>query len=538
MTPDARPRLDWRRLDALAPGIARPTYRPDAVRIGIVHLGVGNFHRAHQAPCFDDALNAGDLRWGVCGANLQRPVLREALLPQQGLYTLVVDPGGPGGPCGPAASADGSGQPALRVIGCLRELLTAADDGAALIARMADPAVHWWTLTITEKGYGRAADGTLDMREPALQADLAATALPRTAPGLLYAALLRRFGGGEATGAPTRRLARQAAAARALTIASCDNLSANGRTLRGLLLAFAEQARREPRWRAFGGKLQGAAGPVDATDCLPELIATSIAVPDSMIDRIVPATTDALRAGVADALGCVDAWPVPAEPFSQWVIADVVTGARPPLARSGVEWVADVAPYEALKLRMLNAAHSAMAYAGLLCGHATVDQAIADPAIRAWIGRLWSCSVVPTLPPAAAQRAPAYADALLARFANPATAHALRQIGMDGSLKLPLRWLPTWRAARTLGLPAVEIVQAFACWIRWLQTVVPEALADPKAAQLTAAARRTDAAAAVLDCLGLDPAEREPLAGAIVPPLARLAHEGVAPVLLASAGPA
>ncbi|MGE0312505.1 MAG: mannitol dehydrogenase family protein [Lautropia sp.] len=476
------PRLTPRSLASVATAHRVPAYRLQDLRIGVVHLGVGNFHRAHQAPCYDAIAHAGDLRWGVSGVSLQRPALRDALAPQSGLYALD------------------TGDARLQVIGCLRETLAATDPGAAdaIAARMADPQVHWWTLTVTEKGY------CLDAGHPGLRADLEDGSRPATAPGQLFAGLVRRFGERAATDTrdalPLASAVR--AAASALTIASCDNLSGNGRTLRRALRGFAEAARREPHWRARAGRLAGEAGPIDAIDLLPELIEERVAFPDSMVDRIVPATTDALRERVASRLGLVDAWPVATEAFTQWVIEDRIRGARPALERCGVQWVDDVGPYEALKLRLLNAAHSVLAYAGLLAGHETVDQAFSDPAIGGFVERYWRETAIPALPSTARAQAEAYCTSLRARFANPGIRHALAQIAHDGSLKIPLRWLGP---DRSIEVPGTALEPALACWIRWLATAPAAQVVDPLAPRLRDAARHPDpatAAAGVLAILG------------------------------------
>ncbi len=500
-------RLGWSTLGQCAPQVRRPAYRPEQVSIGVVHLGVGNFHRAHQAPCMDDAIARGDARWGISGVSLKRPLLRDALAPQGGLYALDAGEGG------------------LRIIGAIREVLVAGTDDEAIVARMADARVSWWTLTVTEKGYclgprGPDAGATpasiaLDHSNPGLQADLAFATRLQTAPGQLFAAIVRRFGErahAERAGALPRLDAVQASA-RLLTIASCDNLSGNGRSLRAALLAFAEAARREPAWRASAGRLAGTQGPVDAIDAMPALIATSIACPDSMVDRIVPATTDALRDRVDRELGVSDAWPVATEPFTQWVIEDSVLGPRPELERSGVEWVDDVGLHEALKLRLLNAAHSVLAYAGLLAGHTTVSEAIGDPAIRRFVERFWRGSAIPALPPAAQSRAPAYCASLLERFSNPAIRHALAQIAQDGSLKIPLRWLGGTD-------PGDDVAVALACWIRWLRRTPLEGLADPRALDLKHAADTADDGRAVSGALAIVGADSPRLAARVARALA------------------
>lgn len=414
-------RLSQAALAALPPSVARPA----AARAvgshaapGVVHLGVGNFHRAHQALAFDDLIEAGDARWGVCGVSLKRPAMRDALAPQDGLYSLLV--------------RDGTGTRA-RVVGALRELLVAPQQAAAVLARLADARTRLVTLTITEKGYDE------------------------TGPGSALAVLLAGLA------------ARRAAKAGGVSLLSCDNLAGNGERLRERLLRAA------------------ASSPLPDSALLARWIDAEVVCPNSMVDRIVPSTTDADREAASGLLGMRDAWPVVAEPFSQWVLEHRFAGDPPPLARVGVQLVTDAAPWEAMKLRMLNAAHSAMAYLGAAAGLGTVDVAVAEPRLRAFIARLWQ-QVQPTLPPAVRAEAPAYANRLMARFANPALGHSLLQISMDGSRKLPQRLVSSLIEARREGLPHDAMVTALAAWMRFLEGVDdlgrPLPLDDPLAARL------------------------------------------------------
>jgi fructuronate reductase len=405
-------------LAGLPADVRRPGYPRAGVAIGVVHLGVGNFHRAHQAIAFDDLLVAGDLRWGVCGVSLRSAATREALGPQDGLYALL--------------ERDGGGT-RVRVPGALRELLLAPAQRAAAIARLADPAVRAVTLTITEKGYD----------------DLG----PSGAIALLRDGLA----------------ARRAAGAGGLTLLSCDNLAGNGRRLRERLLQAAA---------------------ADAT--LAAWLEREAACPDTMVDRIVPATVDADRAEAAARLGCADAWPVACEPFSQWVVEARFAGETPPLERVGVRVVADVAPWEAMKLRMLNAAHTALAMLGAPAGIATVDAAIAEPRLAAFVDRLWT-QVAATLPASVRAEAPAYAARLRERFANPALRHRLLQIAQDTSRKLPQRLVATVDDAAAAGRPYDAALLAIAGWMRFCAGAdgrdgeLP--LDDPLAARLRPLAR-------------------------------------------------
>jgi fructuronate reductase len=431
---DVAGRLSEATLAGLPAHIARPAYDRSHAALGVVHLGVGNFHRAHQAVVFDDLLAAGDPRWAVCGVSLRRPAMRDALRPQDGLYTVLV--------------RDGAGTRA-RVVGALRELLVAPEAPAAVVDRIAAARTRLVTLTITEKGYDETGPGS--------------------AVGLLAEGLA----------------ARRAAGAGGLSVLSCDNLAHNGARLHERLLRAAHAI--DPALAAWAAR--------------------ELACPDTMVDRIVPATVAADRAEALALLGCEDAWPVAAEPFVQWVVEDRFAGDAPPLAAAGVQVVADVAPWEAMKLRLLNAAHSTLAYAGAPAGLATVDAAIAEPVLRAFIAQLWR-EAAPTLPPAVRREAPAYCERLLVRFGNPALHHRLLQIAMDGSRKLPQRLVATLREARALGAPHDALTWAVAAWMRFAGGVDERGgalpLDDPLAARLRRlAAPRGDASATVRALLGV-----------------------------------
>ena len=415
------------RLSAQTPlpaSVRAPGYDRTAQAAGIVHIGIGAFHRAHQAVYTDEAMGAGDRDWGITGVSLRSGDVAAQLNPQDGLYTVS------------ARSAGGTG---LRLIGAVQKVLVAADDPQAVIAAIAAPATHIVSFTVTEKGYLRGPDGTLDLA---------------AAKGA--SSLYRFVGAGLA--------ARQAAGLPGLTLLSCDNLAGNGAALKALMRQYL--AAENPGlvgW--FNGECR---------------------CPATMIDRIVPATTEADRAVVEAALGARDEGAVVTEGFSQWVIEDDFAGPRPRWEAAGAELVADVAPYETAKLRMLNGAHSALAYIGLGLGHDHVHQAIADPAIRPVIERLMREEAAPTIEAAPGQDLAAYADALLDRFANPALHHRLIQIAMDGSQKIPQRWLETlaWHQTRGARCPALET--AIAAWIAFLRS--GHRIDDPLAEKLREAA--------------------------------------------------
>lgn len=432
-------RLGNASLDSLPASVARPAYDRSAVTPGIVHLGVGAFHRAHQAAMTEAALAAGARDWGIIAASLRSPDTRDALALQDGLYTLAV------------RSEAGE---RFAVIGAISEIIVAPENPARLVAAMADPRIRIVSLTVTEKGYCHdPATGRLDETHPDIVHDLAHPDRPRSAPGFLLAAL---------------RL-RQAASVAPFTVLCCDNLPANGRTVHRVLTRMAE--RIDPRLGAF--------------------VAAHLACPSTMVDRIVPATTDQDRASVAAALGVSDAWPVVTEPFLQWVIEDHFPTGRPAWEIAGAEFVADVAPHELMKLRMLNGAHSAIAYLGSLAGHAHVADAAGDPLLVALIRGLWR-ETQATLPRAAGLDPEAYGNRLLARFRNPSLKHRLLQIAMDGSQKLPQRLIAPLRERRKLGAPVDHLALAIAGFLRHMTGVAPDGAAtdvrDPLAAVFAARA--------------------------------------------------
>ncbi len=417
-------------IGGLPADVGRPSYDRAGVAIGVLHLGIGAFHRAHQAAYFDQLLASGDARWGIVGVSLRSPAVAAQMNPQDGLFTLL------------SRSGDGD---EVQVIGAVQSVLVNGPDTRAIMAHFASPALQIVSLTVTEKGYCHdPASGRLRRTHPDIVHDLANPSAPRSAIGLLVAGLA----------------ARQAAGGGALTVISCDNLPENGLVLRALVSEYA--ALVDPALEGW--------------------IANWVSFPATMIDRIVPATTPADRDALMAHLGCRDEAMVKAEPFSQWVIEDNFAGIRPPLERVGVQIVADVRPFELAKLRMLNGCHSLMAYMGLLRGHARVDQAIADPAIRAVVDQLMreaaaTLPVVPGLDPAR------YAAELIERFANPALDHRLAQIAMDGSQKLPQRLLGTMADHGAAGRSADAAAVGVAAWLLHLGGPF---LNDPLAVELRA----------------------------------------------------
>jgi fructuronate reductase len=434
-------RLTTASLAALPTGIRRPAYDRSRLAPGIVHLGLGAFSRGHLCEYTEDVLERGIAPWGIVGASLQRPDQRDRLKPQDGLYTLLKR-----APSGPEA----------RIIGCVLDVLVAPENPAALIARMAAPETRIVSLTVTEKGYCHdPATGRLKADHPDIVHDLAYPGAPRSAIGLLVAALK----------------ARHAAGLGPFTALCCDNLPANGKVLAGLVRDFAALA----------------------DDRLAAWIEANGAFPATMVDRIVPATTDADIAEVEAMLGLHDAAPVIGEPFRQWAIQDVFAAGRPAWEDVGAQMVSEVAPFEFMKLRMLNGAHSSLAYLGYLAGHETVSDASNDPVFARFLQGLWA-EIMPTVPAPQGVALSDYAGALLARFQNPAIRHRTWQIAMDGSQKLPQRLLGTIRERLKAGAPIDHLALGVAAWMRYVSGTDERGaridVRDPLAAEFAARAAR------------------------------------------------
>lgn len=429
-------RLTVESVDRASAAVKRPQYARTAVTPGIVHLGIGAFHRAHQAVVIDDVLER-ESGWGIIGVSFRRPDTKEALEPQDGLYTLLIK--------------DGDTR-AARIVGSLLSVLDARTEKEALLSRMADAAMRIVSLTVTEKGYCyNAASGGLDVAHPGIVADLKTPRNPSTVAGIIAEALRRRM---EADLAP-------------FAVLSCDNLPHNGAVTARVVTEFAEA--------------------VDAK--LGRWVRDNVAFPGTMIDRIVPATTDADRAEVAALTGLEDAWPVVGEPFLQWVVEDKFAGQRPPLEIGGAEWASDVAPYERMKLRMLNGTHSSMAYLGYLGGYEFIADVIADPHFQRFIGGELKEEIAPTLGMAKAET-DAYAVKLLKRYSNTAMKHRTYQIAMDGSQKLPQRLLGTISDRLRAGAPIERLSLTLAAWMIYAQgkdfAGKPIVVQDPLAAEFAA----------------------------------------------------
>jgi fructuronate reductase len=428
-------RLSQLALTSLPSSVTKPTYELGRTRIGIVHLGAGAFHRAHQAVYIDDLL-ADHPDWAICGVSLHSADVRDALQPQDGLYTLVLL----------------GQQTKLHVIGSIRELLCAREEPAAVLARLADPAVRLVTLTITEKGYCLSGND-LDTGHPDIVHDLASPEAPRSAIGYIVAGLRTRQRFGRAP----------------YTVLSCDNLADNGHRLRRAVLQYAQR--------------------IDAE--LADWIETKVAFPCSMVDSITPASDDALRERVRCELGCLDAWPIQRETYTQWVIEDRFCNDRPPFERAGVTMSHDIAGYDRAKLRFLNGAHSTLAYLGSLMDIETVADAMNEPLLAGFVEHLMRGAIAPAITLPDSLDAPAYIDAILERFRNPSIRHRLSQIAWDGSQKLPVRLLSTIADALAAGQPVDALCLPIAAWMHFVRRQAHNgvALVDPLNDMLSAIGR-------------------------------------------------
>lgn len=480
MTAPGQPRLAAD--TPLPPMVVGPRVVPDGV--GIVHLGWGAFHRAHQAVYTQDAMDrTGDRRWGIFGAvGRSRPVV-DTIRPQQGRYTVLTT----------GLGDDGALTQSARVIGSVVDVAYPGTETPRLIAALAAPTTHVVTMTITEKGYCRGTDGRLDREAAAADIRTLRLEEPAAGPGPEPAATT--------VGLLVRGLAaRRRAGGPPLTVLSCDNMPENGRVLAGVVGEFVDAA------------LPGPEG-----DALRAWLGASVTFPGSMVDRITPASTPVVLDRVADLVGARDEAAVAAEPFSQWVIEDSFAGPRPAWELAGAELTDDVVPWENAKLRMLNGTHSVLAYAGLVAGYASIAEAVRDPAIAEHARSFMFDDALPTLTPPAGADLWSYGEQLLRRFANPATGHTTGQVSTDGTQKIPIRWGPviSWHLDR--GRVPDGVAYGLAAWIEFVRRSARDGvdLGDPAAAtRVTDAVLRAGVsdvagvAAALLTLPGLLPENR------------------------------
>ncbi|MBB4301001.1 fructuronate reductase [Rhodobium orientis] len=412
-------RLSSAVLSDLPERVSVPAYDRAAVGIGIVHLGIGAFHRAHQAVYTDDVLAKHGGDWAISGVSLRSKTVHDQLDPQDGLFSVT--------------ALDGEGRD-CRIVGSVKEVIFAPDDKLRLFDLMAAPTTRIVSLTVTEKGYYRdPSTGALLTNDPAIRADLVNVDNPATAVGLIVRALkLRRAAGTEP-----------------FTVLCCDNLPANGAALRQVVLDYAR---------------------LHDSD-LAAWIEETVRFPSTMVDRIVPATTEEGLAAVESQLDCRDEGAILTEPFTQWVIEDDFSAGRPAWEDVGAMLVDDVAPFEFAKLRLLNGPHSTLAYLGYLAGMEYVSDCMENSSLRRFVDTLMREDIRPTVTAPEGFDVDGYIDALQARFANPELHHRCWQIAMDGSQKLPQRLLGTVRDRLKEGASVARFGLVVAAWIRYASGV-------------------------------------------------------------------
>jgi len=435
--------------------VPTPQYDRTAIGTGIVHFGVGGFHRAHQAMYLDALMAEGKaMDWGICGVGVMPfdQKMKQIMDAQDCLYTLVLkDP-------------DGTWEP--RVIGSIVEYLYAPDDPEAVLEKLADPAVRIVSLTVTEGGYNfHHVTGEFDAENPAVVADLVPGAVPATTFGLITEGLVRR----RSRGIPP------------FTVMSCDNIQGNGHVARQVFTAFARL--RETAWGETG---------------LGDWVASSVHFPNCMVDRITPATTDEDRAEIERRFGVTDGWPVVCERFTQWVLEDDFPLGRPPFEEVGVQLVADVEPYELMKLRLLNASHQALCYFGYLAGYRLVHEVAQDPTFARFLLAYMDQEATPTLEPVPGIDLAAYKHQLIARFSNSGVRDTVARLCAESSDRIPKWLLPVIREQLAAKGPVDLSAAVVASWARYAEAVDeqgdPITVVDRLADSLTAAAlrQRTD----------------------------------------------
>lgn len=422
-------RLSTGSLDQLNAGIELPTYDRSTLGVGIIHLGPGAFHRAHQAAYLDALAERHIKGWGICGVSLRSNAIRNKLTPQDCLYTLAIR----------------DAQSSCKIIGSLLDVKAVEQERNDILNKFEDPGLHIVSMTITEKGYCLTPTGDLDVSNPGIQRDLVNRNQPVSAIGYLVEGLARRR---------AHNLAP-------FTSLSCDNLVGNGERLAKAVHQFAGEVDRDlARW-----------------------IEDTASFPNTMVDSITPATSDELLAYVNTSIGVKDAAPIQREAFTQWVIEDNFCDGRPPLEEVGVTFTKNVAPYEQAKLRILNGLHSTLAFIGFLRGHKTVAEAMADEVILRFLRHLTETEILGSLELANLGE---YVDSILKRFQNPAIEYQLLQIAGDSSQKIQFRLMGTVRDNLKAGLPVDGLAISIASWLHYVrqQTAVAADLNDPKEAEI------------------------------------------------------
>jgi mannitol 2-dehydrogenase len=438
-------RLNNASLGSVRAGVAVPKFDRSKVTTGIVHFGVGGFHRAHMAMAIDDLMNAGKaMDWGICGVGLMEfdRRMKDALQAQDCLYALTLK--------------HPDGRREARVIGSITEYLFAPDNAEVVIEKMADPSIRIVSLTITEGGYNfDRVTGEFDASNPTVAADLAAGATPKTAFGFVTEALRRRRDRGIAP----------------FTVLSCDNIQGNGDIAKKMFLAFANLKDAE----------------------LGAWVDANVAFPNSMVDRITPVTSPEDIAEAELKIGLEDAWPVVAEPFFQWVIEDHFTLGRPNFDQVGVQFVDDVEPYELMKLRLLNASHQGLTYFGYLSGYRFAHEAVGDPAIASFLLKYMDNEATPTLRPVPGIDLNAYKHMLIERFSNPEVRDTLARLCAESSDRIPKWLVPVIREQLARGGDVTRSAAIVASWARYAEGIDEEGneivVVDPLKDQLVPIAK-------------------------------------------------
>jgi len=440
-------KLSQANLPAIAQTAAIPRYDRAQLRPGILHIGVGNFHRAHQAVYLDDLFNTGaGLDWAIVGAGV-RPAdedMRQKLKAQDWLTTVVDQ------------EADLS---QARVTGAMVDYVKPGDT-AAMLAQLTDPSIRIVSLTITEGGYYiDPASQHFDPTHPDIVADAADMAAPRTAFGLILAGLMRR----RAAGLPP------------FTVMSCDNIPGNGHVTENAVAGLAELVDSE----------------------LAAWVRASVSFPNSMVDRITPATSARERDLLASQFGIEDNWPVFCEAFKQWVLEDRFPAGRPALERVGVQFVPDVAPFELMKIRILNGGHATIAYPAALMDIHFVHEAMASPLVRGFLEKVEQDEIIPIVPPVPDTSLGGYFDLIVRRFSNPKIGDTVTRLCLDGSNRQPKFILPSAadRLARGESVTGLALVSALWCRYCYGETDSGAAIApnDPSWDRLTEAAKKAKA---------------------------------------------
>lgn len=437
-------KLNRSALDALSSSVLVPSYDPSALQSGIVHFGVGGFHRSHEAMYLDRLLNAGGYdEWAICGVGVlpHDARMQAVFAAQDNLYTLIT------------VSPDGQSE--ARIIGAIHRFLFAPDDPEAVLETLADPATKIVSLTVTEGGYSvNNVTGKFEVSSPAIRHDLSAGATPKTVFGFITEGLRRR----RELGTPP------------FTVMSCDNMQGNGHVAQHAFTAFARL--KDPE--------------------LGEWVARHVAFPNSMVDRITPVTSEQTKQELAADYGVEDEWPVLAETFTQWVLEDNFTMGRPALESVGVHVVDDVEPYELMKLRLLNASHQAMSHLGLLAGYTYAHEVLQHPLFVDFLLGYMAQEATPTLQAVPGIDLAAYHLQLIERFGSPAIQDTLDRLVAEGSERIPKFLLPVIREQLDTGGEIERSALVVAAWSVYIEAAHAGRfpLVDPRAERLTAAALR------------------------------------------------